>query len=153
MQRYRLAAGLALLVALAGCGTTTEDRALSGGALGAAGGAVIGALTGSWAIGAVVGAASGVAAGALTTPEQVNLGKPAWKGSQASAPASGQGADAATVRSIQSGLARLGYDPGAADGVAGQKTRAAILRYQQDNGLRADGQPSSDVASHISARL
>jgi hypothetical protein len=135
--------------ALSGCGTTTEERALSGGAIGAAGGAVIGALTGSWALGTVLGAATGVAAGALTTPEQINVGKPIWKSS------SGERSTSAgnSVRSIQSDLARLGYDPGPADGVAGPKTRTAIRQYQQNNGLGVDGTPSPSLSEHIRARL
>ena len=54
---------------LGGCSNMShrEQRTLSGGALGAAGGAAIGALTGSWAVGALVGAAGGAAAGALTS--------------------------------------------------------------------------------------
>jgi hypothetical protein len=136
-------------LALFGCGTTTEERALSGGALGAAGGAVIGALTGSWALGTVLGAATGVAAGALTTPEQIDVGKPIWKSSAGERSTSGGTA----VRSIQADLARLGYDPGPADGVAGPKTRTAIRQYQQNNGLPVDGAASAGLAEHIRARL
>jgi osmotically inducible lipoprotein OsmB len=42
-----------------------QQRMLSGGAIGAAGGAVIGSLTGSWVAGALVGGAGGAAVGAL----------------------------------------------------------------------------------------
>lgn len=59
--------GLILLVAV-GCAnmTSREQRALSGGAIGATGGALLGAIVGgSPAIGAGVGGAVGVAAGAL----------------------------------------------------------------------------------------
>jgi hypothetical protein len=46
-----------------------EQRALSGGAIGAAGGAAVGAITGgSLLTGALVGGAGGAAIGALTTP-------------------------------------------------------------------------------------
>jgi osmotically inducible lipoprotein OsmB len=54
--------------ALIGCAnmTPTQQRALSGGAIGAAGGAALGAITGgSPALGAVVGGGAGAAAGAL----------------------------------------------------------------------------------------
>jgi hypothetical protein len=43
-----------------------QQRALSGGAIGAAGGAVICAMTGGVVTGALVGAAGGAAIGALT---------------------------------------------------------------------------------------
>jgi len=65
---------------LAACGSTTQDRALSGGALGAGVGAGVGALTGgSLLTGALLGGAAGAAGGALTNQSQVDLGKPVWK--------------------------------------------------------------------------
>jgi len=68
----RLALVFALMlvaVAAAGCSGMTErqQRALSGGAIGAAGGAAVGAITGGSAItGALIGGAGGAAIGALT---------------------------------------------------------------------------------------
>lgn len=65
---------------LSACGETKGDRALSGAALGAGGGAVIGALTvGAPVQGAAIGGALGAAAGALTDTDQINFGKPFWK--------------------------------------------------------------------------
>ncbi|MGX9964078.1 hypothetical protein ACVFYP_12160 [Roseomonas sp. F4] len=65
----RLALVSALLIPLAACEglSRREQRALSGGALGAAGGAAVGALTGGSAVtGALIGGAGGAALGALT---------------------------------------------------------------------------------------
>jgi hypothetical protein len=45
----------------------------------------------------------------------------------------------ALVSSVQSQLAKLGYYPGAVDGVAGDETQAAIARYQQDKDLSVTG--------------
>jgi hypothetical protein len=67
------------LLALGACGTSTTDRALSGGAIGAGAGAVGGALVGSPATGALIGGAAGAAAGALTDSDDVDLGKPIWR--------------------------------------------------------------------------
>ena len=56
---------------LAACShmSTQQQRALSGGAIGAAGGAALGAVTGgSPTAGAVLGGAAGAAVGALTSP-------------------------------------------------------------------------------------
>lgn len=53
----------ALLLALAACGYTPGQRAVSGGLIGAGGGAAIGAVTG---IGPGTGALLGAGAGALT---------------------------------------------------------------------------------------
>jgi len=66
--------------ALAACGTNPTDRALSGGALGAAAGATGAALTnGSPGTGALIGAGIGAAAGALTDSNDINLGNPVWR--------------------------------------------------------------------------
>lgn len=71
-------------LALAACGETQEDRALSGAGIGAASGAAIGAAVagnpwGGAAVGGAIGAGAGAAVGALTTSDDVDLGKPAWR--------------------------------------------------------------------------
>ena len=67
---------VASLTALAGCGTTTQDRSLSGAGIGASAGAIIGAVTGLSVVeGAVLGALGGGLTGALTKPSQVNMGE------------------------------------------------------------------------------
>jgi hypothetical protein len=68
-----------MILSLSACGNTPGDRALSGAGIGAAAGAVIGAPFGAPAIGAAVGAVAGGATGALTTPSQVDLGRPIWR--------------------------------------------------------------------------
>jgi osmotically inducible lipoprotein OsmB len=67
------------LLALAACGQTTGDRALSGGAIGAGAGALGGALVGSPGAGALIGGAVGAGTGALTSPSQIDLGRPVWQ--------------------------------------------------------------------------
>ena len=66
-------------IVLAGCGTNPGDRLVSGGMLGAAGGAIIGAATGNPATGAAIGAVSGAVIGAATNPCDLNLGSPYWR--------------------------------------------------------------------------
>ncbi len=76
-----MSAAFAMALTLASCGYSRGDRALSGGALGAAGGAGIAAITdGDPLTGAVLGGLGGAAIGALTSPSDVNLGRPAWRG-------------------------------------------------------------------------
>lgn len=60
-----LAAALLSTAACSGL-NDKEQRALSGGAIGAGAGALVGAMTGSWVTGAVIGGAGGAAVGALT---------------------------------------------------------------------------------------
>jgi peptidoglycan hydrolase-like protein with peptidoglycan-binding domain len=45
----------------------------------------------------------------------------------------------ARVRSVQRRLRTLGYRPGPVDGWFGSRTRAAVVRFQRDYGLEADG--------------
>ena len=51
----------------------------------------------------------------------------------------GEENDPAVVRALQQALAAAGYDPGPADGTYGAKTEAAVVAFQQDNNLSADG--------------
>ena len=66
-----LALGLVVVIlavfSASGCAnlTPTQQRALSGGAIGTAAGAAIGAMAGSAAVGAALGGTTGLAAGAL----------------------------------------------------------------------------------------
>ena len=57
-----------IAVATAACGERPVDRALTGGAIGAGGGALVGAAAGNPVAGAVVGGLGGAAIGAATTP-------------------------------------------------------------------------------------
>jgi osmotically inducible lipoprotein OsmB len=69
-----------LAVSLAGCGYDRGDRALSGGLLGAGGGAAIAAVTGgNPLVGAAIGGGAGALGGALTSGRDINLGRPIWR--------------------------------------------------------------------------
>jgi g-D-glutamyl-meso-diaminopimelate peptidase len=43
------------------------------------------------------------------------------------------------VKLLQSLLGKIGYDPGAIDGVFGTQTQQAVIEFQRDNGLTPDG--------------
>lgn len=148
----RTIAALCLTLVLAACGSTQEDRGLSGAGIGAAAGAVVGAVTGlSIVEGVLIGAAAGGATGLLTDKSQVDLGEPAWKKGGGGKAQASAGDD--TVRSIQAGLGKLGYDAGPADGKAGPKTREAIRKYQERNQLLVDGQASPALWAHIQKQI
>ena len=49
----------------------------------------------------------------------------------------------------QRALASLGYDPGAADGLIGLKTRDALRAWQRARGLTADGYLSTEVVRRL----
>lgn len=73
MLRKLIAPCLAVLVltALTACGYSPGQRALSGGAIGAGGGAIIGGATGMGAgTGALIGAGAGALTGAATAHSQ-----------------------------------------------------------------------------------
>lgn len=76
MNKLSIIPAAALVVVLAACGNTQGDRALSGAGIGAGTGAVGGALLGANPLtGAVLGGAVGAGVGALTTKDQVHVGK------------------------------------------------------------------------------
>lgn len=66
-MKKTLAIGILALSAmtLAGCGTTTGERAGSGALMGAAGGALIGSLSAQAGAGALIGAGAGALGGYL----------------------------------------------------------------------------------------
>jgi hypothetical protein len=70
---------LVSLLALGACGSSTGDRAISGGGIGAGVGALGGLMVGAPLEGALIGGAVGAGTGALTNNNQVNLGKPIWR--------------------------------------------------------------------------
>ena len=154
---------------IAACGTTPQERGISGAGIGAAGGAIIGALTGLTVLqGALIGTGLGAAAGVFTDEKKLNLGEPLWKrglgsskdqSSKAGAPDRQAAAGAPPARDkrlvagTQSGLRDMGYDPGPVDGILGPRTRAAIRAYQKDHRLPVDERPTPALALHIEARL
>jgi osmotically inducible lipoprotein OsmB len=68
MSKYLVLA--AILLSATACGDTWGQRAVTGGAIGAGGGALLGAATGHPLLGALVGGIGGAGIGAATTPQQ-----------------------------------------------------------------------------------
>jgi peptidoglycan hydrolase-like protein with peptidoglycan-binding domain len=59
----------------------------------------------------------------------------------------------ALVKGVQRDLARLGYYQGPLDGIVGGQTLGAVLLYQVQNDIDADGEVSHELAAHISSQL
>lgn len=57
----------------------------------------------------------------------------------------------ATVQAVQRKLNELGYDAGTPDGLMGRDTRSAILAFQRDNGLVADGDATAALLQFLTA--
>jgi osmotically inducible lipoprotein OsmB len=75
MRTYLVPAVLIVsALSLAACGQSPGCRALTGGAIGAAGGAALGAIGGNPGLGALAGGAAGAATGGLTSPDAVSAG-------------------------------------------------------------------------------
>ncbi len=72
MKKMTIAIILIIGLALGGCSgmSDTEQRTLSGGAIGAGAGAAVGAAAGNTGLGAVVGAGAGVAGGYIYDQHQ-----------------------------------------------------------------------------------
>jgi osmotically inducible lipoprotein OsmB len=71
MKKFLMTIAAAAL--LSACGTTTGDRGLSGAGIGAG----IGIIGGP--VGMLVGGAAGATVGAVTSPDQIDLGRPVWR--------------------------------------------------------------------------
>jgi len=73
------AAGL-LASSVAACGSSTTDRAISGGLIGAGVGAGTAAVTGgNVGTGALIGGAGGAIIGGVTSDRDIDAGRPAWR--------------------------------------------------------------------------
>jgi len=129
---------------LTACGSTPTERGVTGAGMGAATGAVVGLASGGISVlaGALIGAAAGGTVGAVTTRDQLDLGPPFWRWGQ----------NRAKVSRMQTGLRRMGYYRGPADGLAGPQTAHAIRRYQRTYHLPVDGRPSDRLYRHVQAR-
>jgi peptidoglycan hydrolase-like protein with peptidoglycan-binding domain len=58
-----------------------------------------------------------------------------------------------TIRSIQEGLAAMGFDPGIADGKSGSNTERAIEAFQREFGYAATGQANDVLLGQINTAL
>ena len=147
MPRFASIVLMVTALLVQGCGTSTGDRAASGAAIGAGAGAAVGAVTGlSIVEGALIGAAAGGLLGGLTDANTINLGDPIWAEGE-------KPANSSAVGRVQTGLTRLGYNPGPVDGKLGSRTQSAIRSYQRDHGLLVDGRPTVELAKHIEQQL
>ena len=57
--------------------------------------------------------------------------------------------DPALIEELQQALTRAGYDPGPADGTFGQRTEAAVVAFQEANGLSVDGRVGPETAAAL----
>ncbi|HHY94678.1 MAG TPA: S41 family peptidase, partial [Firmicutes bacterium] len=60
-----------------------------------------------------------------------------------------KGARGTLVRTLQEWLLAAGFDPGPIDGVFGDRTRSAVVKFQGASGLRPDGVVTPEVASRL----
>ena len=56
-------------------------------------------------------------------------------------------------KELQQLLAIQGYDVGAADGIIGPKTRAAVRKYQRNEQLPVDGFPRPELLERLKAKV
>ncbi len=56
------------------------------------------------------------------------------------------------IKSLQKVLEALGYSAGSADGIFGSQTRSAVVRFQKDSGLLADGIVGPSTLSNLAGR-
>lgn len=159
-QRY-LRTGGSAIVAISAAGllfasmsTPTSADPIERGIQGAIGGAVIGGVIGGGkgaARGAGIGAAIGIIGGAAEEANRErayrdrprSYREPTYRRSSVNR--------SELVYDIQKRLTALGYDPGPADGISGDRTAEAISAYQDDNNLQVDGVASNTLLDHMIA--
>ena len=73
--------------------------------------------------------------------------------SAGSAQAAAATAGGITIREVQLALRRAGFDPGAADGKMGKRTREALRSFQQAQGLRPDGRIGPQTVAKLKTYL
>ena len=61
--------------------------------------------------------------------------------------------DPVVVTDLQEALTAAGYNPGAADGTFGEQTEAAVVAFQEANGLAVDGRVGPETAAALDAAL
>jgi Putative peptidoglycan binding domain len=61
--------------------------------------------------------------------------------------------DPVVVSQLQEALVDAGYDPGPADGTYGRQTEAAVVAFQQANGLSVDGRVGPETAEALNQAL
>jgi peptidoglycan hydrolase-like protein with peptidoglycan-binding domain len=139
MDKKKVIIFILLTVFLLGCAgmSDREQRVLSGGAIGAGAGAVLGAATGGLSVGtgAVIGAAAGSVGGLIVDEAQ----KRKTSSAHSSSGCSSYARHDPTVADLQRSLNSKGYDCGPVDGIMGTRTRQAIRSFQRDQGLPVDG--------------
>jgi peptidoglycan hydrolase-like protein with peptidoglycan-binding domain len=83
---------------------------------------------------------------ALVLPEGVKLQR------EGEGEGEGEG-DPALIRDLQQALVSAGFDPGPADGTFGRRTEAAVVAFQQANGLSVDGRVGPETAEALNRAL
>jgi hypothetical protein len=144
MNAKQILTATAISLALAASGAYANDandtnaRPMTGKekatAIGAGTGAVAGAIVGG-PVGAVVGGVAGGVIGHQGTDARGRVDT----SDTSPARASSSMASDSSVADAQNALNGKGYDAGPADGVMGPNTRAAIMKFQADNGLPQTG--------------
>jgi len=156
--------------AVAGQTQNANTRAVGAAAIGTVLGAGLGAAVGGGR-GAAIGAGSGAIVGTgvgmgSSANEQLSIQQqydnafaqcmyskgdmvPGYGPMMVQSPPPGSGYD--LTRAVQVQLIRLGYLHGAADGMVGPQTAAAISQYESVSGLPVDGVPSGPLLARLQA--
>jgi osmotically inducible lipoprotein OsmB len=140
MNTKKVIISILLTVFMFGCSgmSTREQRVLSGGAIGAGSGAVLGAVVGGLSVaeGALIGAGVGALGGLIVNAVE-DRGTSRRRSS--SVHSSSYARYDPAVADLQKALKGRGYDCGPVDGILGSRTREAVMRFQRDQGLPVDG--------------
>lgn len=93
--------------------------------------------------------ALGLSVGSISADEHQETDKGKTSGTHAVGQASRGKVSSATIMKAQEKLKDKGYYQGQVDGIMGPQTRAALRRYQQEEGLTVDGRFTRQTAEHM----
>jgi peptidoglycan hydrolase-like protein with peptidoglycan-binding domain len=127
--------GLACAVALSACGSSAKT---TGGTSTTRAGATTTRAGGSSAAVTTAAAVTTVATTPAPAPTTATPTTAAYK-AEPTTGALTKGVKGTRTAAMQTKLRALGYDPGPADGIFGEKTEAAVKRFQSDQKLQVDG--------------
>jgi len=106
----------------------------------------------TWTITGVLLVAGAMLAGsavAQTTPSTTDQKEKATGGAGTEPGAGKAAASREDVKAAQQALKDKGHDPGAADGVMGPRTQAALKDFQSKEGLKASGRLDAETMSKL----
>ena len=136
-------------VALVGCGSSKKSTTTTKTTLNSKTTTTIKGATSATTLAPVTIASTTVPPTVATTPAPVATPTTVAFKAESTTGALSKGVKGPRTTALQSKLKALGYDPGPADGLFGEKTEAAVKKFQSDKKLQIDGVAGPQTLSAV----